>query len=124
MGNQPRETSSRLELGRPKEGWTSGILGSVVQSQPFDLLVFPVWSSFSHGPERLTFYFSVLWASELGVAGSKPGSSKAAWGASDLGREPPKKENARDAGGGGAFSRCGETPQPGAWATSMLLLVV
>ena len=27
---------------------------SAVQSRPFDLLVFPVWSIFSHGPNRLT----------------------------------------------------------------------
>ena len=30
----------------------------------FDLLVSPFWSSFSHGPKRLTFDFWVLWASE------------------------------------------------------------
>ena len=36
----------------------------VAQSQPFDLLVSPFWSSFSRGPRRLTFYFWVLWASE------------------------------------------------------------
>ena len=28
---------------------------SVVQSRPFDLLVLPFWSIFSHGPKRLTF---------------------------------------------------------------------
>ena len=28
---------------------------SVVQSRPFDLLVFPFWSIFSHGHKRLTF---------------------------------------------------------------------
>ena len=33
-------------------------------NRPFHLLVFPFWSSFSHGPKRLTFYFWVLWASE------------------------------------------------------------
>ena len=38
---------------------------SVAQSRPFNLLVFPFWSSFSHGPKRLTFYFWVLWASEF-----------------------------------------------------------
>ena len=37
---------------------------SVAQSRPFDLLVFPFWSSLSHGPKRLAFYFWVLWASE------------------------------------------------------------
>ena len=36
---------------------------SVVQSRPFDLLVFPFWSIF-RGPKRLTFYLQVLWASE------------------------------------------------------------
>ena len=38
---------------------------SVAQSRPFDLLVFPFWSSLSHGPKRLAFYFWVLWASEF-----------------------------------------------------------
>ena len=37
---------------------------SVVRRRPFDLLVFPFWSTFSGGPKRLTFYFQVLWASE------------------------------------------------------------
>ena len=37
---------------------------SVVQSRPFDLLVFPFWSIFSHGPKRLTFQLQVLWATE------------------------------------------------------------
>ena len=41
---------------------------SVAQSRPFDLLVSPFWSSFSHCPKRSTFYFWVLWASELIVA--------------------------------------------------------
>ena len=38
---------------------------SVVQRRPFDLLVFPFWSTFSRGLKRLTFYFQVLWASEF-----------------------------------------------------------
>ena len=38
---------------------------SVVQSRPFDLLVFPCWSIFSRGPKRLTFYKQVLWATEF-----------------------------------------------------------
>ena len=38
---------------------------SVVQRRPFELLVFPFWSTFSRGLKRLTFYFQVLWASEL-----------------------------------------------------------
>ena len=37
---------------------------SLAQSRPFDLLVFPCWSIFSKGPNRLTFYFQVFWASE------------------------------------------------------------
>ena len=28
---------------------------AVLQSRPFDLLVFPFWSIFRHGPKRLTF---------------------------------------------------------------------
>ena len=42
--------------------WRSKV--SLAQSQPFDLLVSPFWSIFSHGPKRLTFYFWVLWATE------------------------------------------------------------
>ena len=44
------------------------LVGSVLllaQSRPFDLLVFRVWSIFSHDPKRLTFYFQVLWVSEF-----------------------------------------------------------
>ena len=43
-------------------------LFSVVESRPFDLLVFPFWSIFSRGPKRLTFYLQVLWASECLLA--------------------------------------------------------
>ena len=32
----------------------------LTQSRPFDPLVFRVWSSFSHDPNSLTFYFQVL----------------------------------------------------------------
>ena len=35
---------------------------SVVPCRPVDLLVFHLWSIFSHGPKRLTFWFQVLWA--------------------------------------------------------------
>ena len=45
--------------------WTCQLYpSSVVQSRPFDLLVFPSWSTFSRGPKRLTFYKQVLWATE------------------------------------------------------------
>ena len=52
-------------LPKRKPGGCSSLNLSVAQSRPFDLLVFPFWSSFSHGPKRLTFYFWVLWASEI-----------------------------------------------------------
>ena len=42
-----------------------GNIFSVAQSRPFDLLIFPFLSSFSHGPKRLPFYSWVLWASEF-----------------------------------------------------------
>ena len=54
--------------------WSLGVLGcflstclvitSVVQSRPFDLLVFQFWSICSHGPKRITFWFQALWATE------------------------------------------------------------
>ena len=42
------------------DGFKGKLIGSVwyvlvVQSRPFDLLVFPFWSIFSHAPKRLTF---------------------------------------------------------------------
>ena len=46
-----------------KRDW-DGIQYSVVQSQPFDLLVSPFWSIFSKGPKRFTFYFRAFWATE------------------------------------------------------------
>ena len=38
-------------------GYGGGVFGSVVQSESTgsDLLVFPFWPIFSHGPKRLTF---------------------------------------------------------------------
>ena len=41
-------------------------IGSVVQSRPFDLLVFLFWSIWSHGPKRLGFLF-------LGPLGNRVG---------------------------------------------------
>ena len=50
--------------GQPKFRCPLKNNNSLAQSQPFDLLVSPFWSIFSHGPKRLTFYFWVLWATE------------------------------------------------------------
>ena len=53
---------------------------SVAQSRPFDLLVFPFWTIFRGAAKRLTFYFWVLWASEVNnacreqVHGLQPGN--------------------------------------------------
>ena len=40
--------------------WAIGIIS-------FDLLVFLIWSMFSHDTKRLTFYFQVLWVSQATV---------------------------------------------------------
>ena len=56
-----------LGICRVKEGGqgaTTSLELSVVRFRPFDLAVFHVWSIFSHGPKRLTFWFQVLWAIE------------------------------------------------------------
>ena len=75
-----RDIGVSLDMSYEDQGLTE-----IAQSRPFDLLVFPFWSSFSHGPKRLTFYFWVLWASEslklppplpiaaLRASGSMPG---------------------------------------------------
>ena len=52
----------------PKSG---SISNSVVQSRPFDLLVFPFWGILSKGPKRLTFCFQALWATEVMLAGQR-----------------------------------------------------
>ena len=57
LGNSERKLTGRRLVSHTKTY-------SVVQSRPFDLLVFPVWSIFSRGPKRLTFYSQVLWATE------------------------------------------------------------
>ena len=50
-------------------GFLWGLVGasfhSVAQGRPFDLLVSPFWSSFSHDPKRFTFYSWIIWASEF-----------------------------------------------------------
>ena len=42
-------------------------LNSVAQRRPFNLLVFQLFSIFSKGPKRLTFYSCVLCATELNM---------------------------------------------------------
>ena len=77
MSGEPRSEASLCWLGgffwgvepqakgKWETTWTlNHLLTVVAQSRPFDLLVFPFWSSFGHGPKRLTFCFQVLWATE------------------------------------------------------------
>ena len=46
--------------------WGKNLSHSPKANRPFNLLVSLIWVPiFSKGPKRLTFYFQVLWASEL-----------------------------------------------------------